>query len=108
RIAVLLAATVFAAPHSSLADMVLLAAAAALWAGEAAATRGTPLALWTLALAVWIAALINPPIVSPIGRLTPLLVTGFVAMLFAARLRVLAVQRQPRRGAASARLAVEE
>jgi glycosyl transferase family 87 len=82
KLAVLLAATILAAPHSSLADTVLLAAAAALWSGEAA-MRGAPLAQWTLALALWLAPLFNPPLVSPVGRLTPLLILGFIAMTLA-------------------------
>lgn len=82
RIAVLLAATVLAAPHSSLADTVLLAAAVALWCRKAAAA-GAPLGQWTLALALFLAPLFNPPLVSPVGRLTPLLIIGFCAMLLA-------------------------
>ncbi|HKS88570.1 MAG TPA: glycosyltransferase family 87 protein, partial [Stellaceae bacterium] len=77
RIAVLLACTILAAPHSSLHDLVLLATAAALWMG-AAAEDGATLPQWTLALAVWLTALYNPPIVSPVGRLTPLLILAFV------------------------------
>lgn len=80
KIAVLLAATVVAAPHSSLADLVLPATAAALWLGEAV-EEGAPLAQWTLALAVWLAALVNPPLVSPVGRLTPVLLLAFIAFL---------------------------
>ena len=82
KIAVLLAGTILAAPHSSLADTVLLATAAALWIGEAA-EDAAPLAAWTLALALWLVPLVNPPLVSPIGRLTPLLILGFIAMILA-------------------------
>ncbi len=71
----LLACTILAAPHSSLADTVLLATAAALWSGEAAQRRAS-LAKWTLALALWLTPLFNPPLVSPPGRLTPLLDPG--------------------------------
>lgn len=80
RLAALLALALFAAPHSSLADTVLLGTAAALWAGEAALTNVT-LAAWTLGLALWGAALVNPPLVSPAGRFTPLLILGFIALL---------------------------
>ncbi|HEX3862222.1 MAG TPA: glycosyltransferase family 87 protein [Stellaceae bacterium] len=79
KLAALLACTFFAAPHSSLHDMVFLATAAALWTAEAA-NRDKPLAQWTLALAIWLAPLINPPLVSLPGRFTPLLILGFVAM----------------------------
>src|SRR5204863_89046 len=58
RIAVLLAATILAAPHSSLADTVLLATAAALWSAEAAANRAS-LAGWVLPLALWLAPIYN-------------------------------------------------
>src|SRR5207302_1327032 len=82
KIAVVLAATILAAPHSSLADTVLLATAVALWSGEAAQDE-TALAKWTLALALWLTPLFNPPLVSPLGRLTPLVILGFVAMTIA-------------------------
>lgn len=95
KIAVLLACTILAAPHSSLADTVLLATAAALWMGEAvegeAAEGVAPLAPWTLALALWLVPLVNPPLVSPIGRLTPLLILGFVAMFLAGAARAVGV-----------------
>ncbi|HLY44039.1 MAG TPA: glycosyltransferase family 87 protein [Stellaceae bacterium] len=83
KIAILLAATVFAAPHSSLADTVLLATAAGLWAGAAAAQGDASLAKWTLALALWLAEIFNPPLVTPFGALTPLLILGFIAMSLA-------------------------
>jgi hypothetical protein len=104
RIAVMLAATILAAPHSSLHDMVLLATAAGLWAA-AAASRGETQAKWTLALALWLAPLFNPPLVSAAGRLTPLLILGFALMTVAPALRATALARPPARGT---RLAAEE
>ena len=83
KIAILLAATVFAAPHSSLADTVLLATAAGLWAGAAASRGDASLAKWTLALALWLAEIFNPPLVTPFGALTPLVILGFIAMSLA-------------------------
>jgi len=94
RIAALLAAILLAAPHSSLGDMVLLATAAALWSGEAA-SRGETLAKWTLALALWLAPLFNPPLVSAVGRLTPLIVLGFAVMTIAPAWRETALGRSP-------------
>jgi hypothetical protein len=94
RIAALLAATLLAAPHSSLADTALLAAAVALWSGEAA-SRGESLAKWTLALALWLAPLFNPPLVSAVGRLTPLLILGFALMTIAPAWRVTTLGRPP-------------
>jgi hypothetical protein len=82
KIAVLLAGTILAAPHSSLADTVLLASAVALWISKAL-EGPAPLAAWTLALAVWLVPLVNPPLVSPPGRLTPLLVLAFIGMILA-------------------------
>jgi alpha-1,2-mannosyltransferase len=98
RIAVVLACTILAAPHSSLADTVLLATAVALWSGEAASASAT-LAKWTLALALWLAPLFNPPLVSPIGRLTPLLIVGFVAMMFVPASRAAGLPRNAALGA---------
>jgi Glycosyltransferase family 87 len=79
KIAVLLACAILGAPHSSLADLVLPAVAAALWSGEASQTGRSP-AAWSVALLLWLASLVNPPVVSPVGRLTPVLVVGFIAM----------------------------
>lgn len=104
RIAALLAATILAAPHSSLADTVLLGTAAALWSGEAA-SRGETLAKWTLALAMWLAPLFNPPLVSAVGRLTPIVILGFVLMTIAPAWRATALGRSPPLGTG---LATEE
>ena len=82
KIALLLACTILAAPHSSLADTVLLASAAALWI-SAASEDAAPLAKWTVALALWAVPPLNPPLVSPLGRLMPLLVLVFIGMIFA-------------------------
>lgn len=82
KIAILLAVTILAAPHSSLADTVLLAAAAALWCEEAV-QHGQPLAKWVSAFAIWLAPLFNPPLVSAPGRFTPLLILAFAAVTMA-------------------------
>jgi alpha-1,2-mannosyltransferase len=79
QIAVLLAATMLAAPHSSVVDLVLLSVAVMLWSVDALRAE-TALAKWTLALALWLAMLFNPPLASPPGRLTPLLILGFIAL----------------------------
>jgi hypothetical protein len=93
KIAVLLAGTILAAPHSSQPDLVLLATAAALWCSEAAQAPAA-LATWTLALALWLTPLFNPPLVSPVGRLTPVLILGFIAMTIAAAGRPLGLRRE--------------
>jgi hypothetical protein len=86
KIAVLLACTILAAPHSSLHDAVLLALAAALWIAEMAQEEGASLSAWVLALSLWLVPLLNPPETRPVGRLTPLLILGFIAAVFS-RLR---------------------
>ncbi len=106
KIAVLLAASILAAPHSSIYETVLLAVAAALWSAEAAQC-GTSLAKWTLALALWLTPLFNPPLVSPLGRLTPVLILGFIGMTIAAADRPVGLRREAVLSAPGAR-AIEE
>lgn len=84
KLAALLAATIFAAPHSSIHDAVMLAIAAGLWivgtaSGRAPAWKGM------LALLLWLAPLVNPPQTVPLGRLTPLLILAFLGVLLAGR-----------------------
>jgi alpha-1,2-mannosyltransferase len=78
KIAILLAATILAAPHSSLADSVMLAIAAVLWVSEAPEISGSH---WKrpLAGALWLAPLFNPPLISIPGRFTPIVITAFIA-----------------------------
>ncbi len=80
RLAVLLAATFLAAPHTANYDAVLLCIAATLAAspadGETPAT-----ATLLLAAAVWLCPLLNPPALFMAGLLTPPLVLALVAAL---------------------------
>jgi hypothetical protein len=77
-LALLLAATILAAPHSSTYDAVLLTVAAGLWL----AIRPIPnLGPWIMALCLLVSPLIGPPMLSPIGRAVPILVAGFIAIL---------------------------
>ena len=78
KIAVLLAATILAAPHSSLHDAVMLAIAAALWI-SGSAQSGQSIWKWPLALALWLAPLFNPPLISIVGRFTPIGIIIFIA-----------------------------
>jgi alpha-1,2-mannosyltransferase len=80
RLAALLAATVLAAPHVSNSDAVLLGLAASLFATFAVATDLRPLQL-TIAAAVWISPLFNPPVLFRIGCVTPLLVVMLLAVI---------------------------
>jgi alpha-1,2-mannosyltransferase len=82
KLAMLLAATVLAAPHVSLHDLVLLTIAAGLWIA-APVDRPRSLAEWTLALALVLAPLFGPPLVSAVARLLPLLILGFIMLVIA-------------------------
>jgi hypothetical protein len=75
RLAVVLAAVILAAPHSSIYDKVMLSVAAALWVS---AKDVAPMWKWILSLGLWLAPLLNPPLLLLIGRLTPALVLMFI------------------------------
>lgn len=83
QLAVLLAATMLAAPHASASDAVLLALATSLFvAAPRREALGTAQVM--LAAAVWISPLFNPPSVfHPLGCVTPLLVLMLLATLIA-------------------------
>lgn len=83
RLAVLLAATVLAAPHSGPYDATLLAVATALWlAGEIKAPR--PLH-WLLGLGIWMVPLLSPPAYIVAGRFAPLLTVAMIALILGER-----------------------
>jgi alpha-1,2-mannosyltransferase len=82
KIAVLLAATILAAPHSSLHDAVLLAIASLLWVSDSAVTSRS-VWKWPLAGCLWLAPLLNPPLISLPGRFTPLVIIGFIGAVLA-------------------------
>jgi hypothetical protein len=77
KLAVLLAATLLAAPHSGSYDMVLLTVAAGLWL--AAEDGPQPLWRWILGFAVWLS--IFPPALAPPERLLPLMTVGLIGLL---------------------------
>lgn len=78
RLAVLLAAIILAAPHSSPYDAILLTIAAGLWlAGEAKLEQRHGI----LALFLWLSPLLGPPFQMPVGRFVPLLVLGFIGVV---------------------------
>ena len=79
KLAVLLTAALLAAPHSANYDDVLLVIAAGLWL--AAQPRPWPPWQGIMALALWLSALVSPPVLSPPGRLTPLLLAVFIALV---------------------------
>ncbi len=77
RLAILLAASILAAPHSSTYDMILLAAAGALWFAGLATPR---LADAIVLLLLWLAPMLAPPALVPAGRAEPLLVIWFLVI----------------------------
>lgn len=80
QLAVLLAATMLAAPHSSTSDAVLLALAASLFVVASGPLRPAQL---MLAASVWISPLFNPPSVFRPGCLTPVLILLLLGALIA-------------------------
>jgi hypothetical protein len=82
QLAVLLAATILAAPHVSSYDVLLLAIAACLMFSRAL-TDGAPLYEITLMLAIWLLPLFNPPRATPVGLMTPVLVALFIVLTMA-------------------------
>lgn len=79
RLVVILAATAFAAPYWSFYDAVLLAVAGLLWATDRPASQGTAWA-WVVALALWLIPVASPPLLTPAGRLIPLVIAIFLAL----------------------------
>jgi alpha-1,2-mannosyltransferase len=80
QLAVLLAATMLAAPHVSTSDAVMLGLAASLFVVAAGRLRPAQL---MLAAAVWISPLFNPPSVFRPGCLTPVLILLLLGVLIA-------------------------
>jgi multidrug transporter EmrE-like cation transporter len=80
--ALLLAATMLAAPHASAADAMLLGLSASLFLATATAGKLRSLQA-VLAIAVWLCPFLNPPSVFPAGAIVPLLVLLFIGCIFA-------------------------
>lgn len=80
RLAVLLAGMLLAAPHASPCDAVLLVIAAMLWISEPNTVDRSPWK-WPLAFSFWLVPLFNPPLVSPAGRFTPILILAFIVLI---------------------------
>jgi len=79
RLAVLLAATVLAAPHSGPYDAVLLVVAVGIWL--AASAEQPRFWDWILGLAIWMVPLLSPPVYVPIGRFSPLLTVALIGLI---------------------------
>ena len=79
QLAVLLAATVLAAPHSGAYDATLLAAAVGLWL--AANIKTWRLLDWFLALGIWMVPILSPPTHVVAGRFSPLLIVALIGFI---------------------------
>ncbi len=93
RLAVVLAATVLAAPHIIDYDALLLGIAATL-AFARALDRGLRFAETMLLVLVWVSPFVNPPSVFPVAYATPFLILAFI---------VWAMRRRPGRVFAASR-----
>jgi hypothetical protein len=79
KLAVLLAATILAAPHSGPYDATLLVTAVGLWlAANAEAPRFRD---WILGLGIWMVPLLSPAVYVPAGRLSPLLTVVLIGLI---------------------------
>lgn len=79
RLAVLLAATILAAPHSGPYDALLLAVAAALWlVNNADHPRWRD---WIVALGIWLVPVMSPAVYVPVGRFAPLVTAALIALI---------------------------
>ena len=88
QLAILLAASNIAAPHTGPYDTMLLVLAAGLVLSDETWPK-QPLA-WTLGLVLWLLPFLGQPLISPVARLTPLL----IAVLLVWLCRLLATMRR--------------
>ena len=79
KIAVLLAATLLAAPHSGAYDATLLTIAAAFWLMARTASQSSW--HWTLTFMIWLVPIVSPPIFSVAGRVAPLLTVALIVLI---------------------------
>jgi hypothetical protein len=79
RLAVLLAATVLAAPHSGPYDALLLVVALGLWFASFTTTPG-PLP-WLVATAIWLVPLASPAVYIEAGRFAPLVTVLMIGLM---------------------------
>lgn len=81
RLAILLGATVLAAPHSGPYDALLLVIAAALWL--ASGERPPRPWEWLVAAAIWVVPVLSPWVYVPAGRVAPLVIVAMLALIAA-------------------------
>jgi hypothetical protein len=79
RLAILLAATILAAPHSGPYDALLSVIAAALWLADREAPP-RPLQ-WLVAAAIWAVPLLSPAVYVPAGRFAPLVLMLMIGLI---------------------------
>src|SRR5579871_3406453 len=77
RLSVLLVATILAALHSGAYDGVLLVIAGLLWIARA----GSESWRWLIVSGFWLMPLVSPPLTAAPGRLVPLLLVAFLALV---------------------------
>lgn len=82
KIALFLAATVLAAPHSGPYDTTLLVIASAFWL---MARGAQPLWCWTLTFMIWLVPMVSPPLLFAVSRLAPLLTVLLIVLLLRRR-----------------------
>lgn len=83
RAALLLAASLIAAPHWGSYDGVLLMAATALFLADD--PRGRPAGAWLLGFCVWMMPLLGPPALNDLARLGPLLTMAVIGAILRGR-----------------------
>jgi len=76
RLAVLLVATIVAAPHSGAYDAVFIVIAGLLWISRHAQESWR----WLLVVGFWMIPLVSPPLVAVPGRFVPLLLVAFLVL----------------------------
>jgi hypothetical protein len=78
KLAVLLAATILAAPHSGAYDAMLLVIAAGLVLAPVACRQTAGMGTRMLFLALWLIPTFSPPVLDPASRIGPLLILWFL------------------------------
>ncbi|MBB5047246.1 hypothetical protein HNR60_001998 [Rhodopseudomonas rhenobacensis] len=79
RLALLLAATILAAPHSGPYDAVLLVVALGLWLASCEAPWAP--GAWLLAAAIWLVPLLSPAVYVSAGRFAPLATIALIGAI---------------------------
>gem|GEM_PF-1187016 len=79
KTAVLLAATILAAPHCGPYDQVLLVVAAVYWLMAQGPSQ--PMWCWILVFMIWLVPAVSPPVLFPVARFSPYLTVVLIGLL---------------------------